>query len=102
MEQQVRDQLMNRLVDRMARAIPGESRAVVFERYAPVFSKMTDQELARVRERASTLNDSYLYLIDENIYKMLEKRGKSPLVGSFAARMFDAVAVAPRGGTMSR
>lgn len=95
MANDAREQLTTRLIDRLTRAIPGDSRATVRERYEPVFHKMTDAELALVRDRVSRQPDSHLYLVDEKVYNLLTKRSRSPLVGSYVALVFDSALATP-------
>jgi hypothetical protein len=60
---------------------------------------MTDTELAMVRDRVAAHTDSQLYIADEKVYRLLLKRGGSPLVGKYVALVFNSTPIPPHGRT---
>jgi hypothetical protein len=49
---------------------------------------MTDTELGSVWERAAASTDAQLYLIDESVYTHLNRKRKSPSIGSDVHLLF--------------
>ena len=91
MDGKIRAQVISRLIERMDRAIPGDTQDELVERYVPVFQKMTGHELGSVWERTAAYSDAQLYIIDEQVYQHLKKRGNSPRIGSDVNVLFHTV-----------
>lgn len=88
MDEKIREHLISRLIERMYRAIPGETREGLAERYLPAFRMMTDAELGGVWERTSASSDAQLYIIDESVHRHLSKRVRAPRLGSDVHLLF--------------
>jgi hypothetical protein len=88
METPVREHVILRLIERLDRAVPGDSREELAGRYIPALRAMTDTELGSVWERAAASTDAQLYLIDEIVYMHLNRKRKSPSIGSDVHLLF--------------
>lgn len=85
---QVREQMISRLIERLFRAIPGDSVDEITERYAPVFRKMDNEELSKVWEKTAGFSDAQLYILDERVSDHIQRRQNSPRVGSDVCLLF--------------
>lgn len=96
MDDKMRKHLTMRLVERLDRAVAGDSRDTIIERYVPVLRSMSDSELGGVWECASSFTDAQLYMLDEIIYLHIQKRHKSPRIGSDVHLIFQSTFRSPK------
>lgn len=89
MDQKVRENLIMRLIERWAKAIPGDSIVDVGRRYHPVLNQMSEEQLMHVRSKVVSSTDAQLYLADEKAYPVLMNRKASPLPGSDFCELLD-------------
>lgn len=88
MNHNVREQVISRLIERLFRAIPGESMESLTDQYAPVFRKMDNEELGKVWEKTAGFSDAQLYILDERVSDHIQRRQNSPRVGSDVCLLF--------------
>lgn len=81
MDKKLRENLIMRLIERWAKAIPGDSIVDVGRRYHPVFNQMSEEELMHVREKVVASTDAQLYLADEKAYPLMTRQRSTPLPG---------------------
>lgn len=93
MDKKLRENLIMRLIERWAKAIPGDSIVDVGRRYHPVLTQMSESELMRVREKVVSSTDAQLYLADEKVYHSLISRKSSPLPGDEFCALLDKTLV---------
>jgi hypothetical protein len=93
MDKKLRENLIMRLIERWAKAIPGDSVVDVGRRYHPVLNQMTESELLHVRSKVVSSTDAQLYLADEQVYHALTKRKATPLPGDEFCELLDKTLV---------
>jgi hypothetical protein len=93
MDKKLRENLIMRLIERWAKAIPGDSVVDVGRRYHPVLNQMTEDELMHVREKVVASTDAQLYLADEKAYRLMTERRSIPLPGEEFCELLDNILV---------
>lgn len=93
MDKKLRENLILRLIERWAKAIPGDSVVDVGRRYHPVLNQMSEKELMHVRSKVVSSTDAQLYLADEQVYHALNDRKSSPLPGDKFCELLDRTLV---------
>lgn len=93
MDKKIRENLIMRLIERWAKAIPGDSVVDVGRRYHPVLAQMTEEELMHVRGKVIASTDAQLYLADEKAYPLMTGRRSVPLPSEEFCELLDSALV---------